>query len=112
MMWRKALLFGDKLIAGKVLKSEDPKEVKGFGRKVTNFDGKLWDQHKSQIVIDGNLLKFKQNPNLWEKLKRTGNRTLVEASPMDKVFNFFFLFFFFFFYDFFLFFIFFIFLYF
>ena len=38
-----------------------------------------------QIVVDGNIAKFSQNPKLQEFLMRTGDRILVEASPYDKI---------------------------
>ena len=31
------------------------------------------------------MAKFSQNPELWEVLKATGNRILVEASPRDRI---------------------------
>ena len=35
-------------------------------------------------VVSGNVFKFEQNPALKEFLLNTKNRTIVEASPVDK----------------------------
>ena len=39
----------------------------------------------AKIVYEGNLLKFRQNPDLKQKLLETGDKGLVEASPFDKI---------------------------
>jgi hypothetical protein len=36
-------------------------------------------------VVNANLAKFSQNSELKEFLLNTGNRVLVEASPVDKI---------------------------
>ena len=36
-------------------------------------------------MIEGNYLKFSQNPHLRNYLINTGNRILVEASPYDRI---------------------------
>lgn len=36
-------------------------------------------------MVEGNVAKFTQNPAMGEFLLNTGNRVLVEASPVDKV---------------------------
>ena len=41
--------------------------------------------HRFDIVVKGNLLKFSQNEHLKEFLVNTGNRILVEASPTDRI---------------------------
>jgi hypothetical protein len=38
-----------------------------------------------RIVLEGTLLKFRQNAGLGEKLEATGDKVIAEASPMDKV---------------------------
>lgn len=40
---------------------------------------------KSQVVVNGNLHKFGQNPELRDFLLSTGDKVLVEASPYDKI---------------------------
>jgi len=85
MMYHKALAFSDEEYAKKILGSRDQKEIKGFGRKIRNFDEAVWNDVKSGIVIKGNMLKFSQNPKLKEFLISTGDKILVEASPYDKI---------------------------
>lgn len=84
-MYNKALLFNDLKTAKKILYTTNPSKIKALGREVENFDEKEWDQHKYNIVYQGNKYKFTQNPKLLEILLKTGTKTLVEASPYDKV---------------------------
>lgn len=85
MMAGKAKLFNDEEVLVKILNAETPNESKSLGRKVKNFDPKLWDEHKYEIVKQGNLLKFSQNEKFKEFLLSTNNKILVEASPYDKI---------------------------
>ncbi|GGN28234.1 hypothetical protein GCM10011609_84140 [Lentzea pudingi] len=85
MMWRKALLFGDDAIAARVLAARTPGEAKALGREVAGFSDPDWVSARLQIVVDGNLAKFGQDPALRSYLLGTGSRVLVEASPQDRV---------------------------
>ena len=85
MMYYKAQLFGDKLMADKILKESDPKKIKAFGRQVQNFNETLWNQNCKNIVYWGCYYKFSQNPVLKKKLLDTGDKLLVETSPRDKI---------------------------
>jgi ribA/ribD-fused uncharacterized protein len=85
MMHQKALFFGDKEIAKKIMGTNSPKTQKALGRKVTPFDAGKWDGVARDVVLQGNLAKFKQNPDLLAKLLATKGTTLVEASPYDKI---------------------------
>jgi len=92
MMFRKALLFNDTSIAELILSpsysstsKSNMAKVKALGREVSNFDDETWKAHRYQIVLDGNLAKFRQNPELKEKLFSTGSRKHVEASPRDRI---------------------------
>ena len=85
MMYHKAILFGDVRIAKEILAINHPKEIKALGRKVKNFDEKIWNQNKYEIVKKGNILKFSQNPRLKKELLNTGDSILVEASPFDDI---------------------------
>ncbi len=85
MMSQKALLFGDRKIYDEIMKSSHPKQFKDLGRKISGFDEKIWNQHKTDIVIKGNTAKFSQNEDLKYFLLNTNNRILVEASPYDKI---------------------------
>ncbi|AZA47881.1 NADAR family protein [Chryseobacterium carnipullorum] len=85
MMAGKAKLFNDQEILEKIVKAETPDQAKSLGRKVKNFDPKLWDEHKYEIVKNANLLKFSQNSKFKDFLLSTDNKILVEASPYDRI---------------------------
>lgn len=36
-------------------------------------------------MLEGTVLKFRQNPDLRSKLDATGDKIIVEASPLDKI---------------------------
>ena len=85
MMAQKAWLFKDIEIFTKILDATDPKEIKALGREVKNFDPKIWNLHKFEVVVKGNLGKFGCNPDLKEFLLSTSDKILVEASPYDNI---------------------------
>jgi ribA/ribD-fused uncharacterized protein len=85
MMAEKARLFADEEIRSKILTVQHPKQAKDYGRKVRNFDPTLWEKQRLSIVVEGNLAKFEQNLQLRTFLLGTGDRVLVEASPVDKI---------------------------
>lgn len=85
MMARKAKLFGDNEILEKIYLAKTPKEAKTLGRKVKNFDQKIWEANRYEIVKTGNYHKFGQNETLRTFFLNTNNRVLVEASPVDKI---------------------------
>ena len=85
MMVGKARLFGDDAIAARMLVAASPGAVKALGRQVRGFHQAMWDSRRFDLVVAGNVAKFGQNPDLGNSLLRTGNRVLVEASPVDRV---------------------------
>lgn len=85
MMAEKARLFGDQKHAEKIIACTSPAEAKKIGRLVENFDGALWDANKYEMVKKGNYHKFAQHPDLEIFLLNTGDRVLVEASPVDRI---------------------------
>ena len=85
MMFHKALLFGDTDIAEQILLEKQPSIQKELGKQVKNFDIDLWVKFREEIVIKGNLLKFQQNTSLFTLLVGTGNKIIVEASPVDRI---------------------------
>jgi ribA/ribD-fused uncharacterized protein len=84
MMASKAALFGDRRASELILRADVPKQAKGLGRQVRGFDEQKWSDHRYSLVITGNLAKFSQNPDLRAYLLGTGDRVLVEASPVDR----------------------------
>ncbi len=85
MMAEKARLFLDFDTEQKILESSDPSHAKAMGRQVKNFSNGVWSQKCFEIVVRGNTLKFMQNPELKNFLISTGNKVLVEASPLDPI---------------------------
>jgi ribA/ribD-fused uncharacterized protein len=87
MMVKKALLFQDAEVARQILAATDADMayVKSLGRKVRGFDEAIWVAKRDEIVLEGNLLKFRQNADLKAKLLATGEKKLVEASPRDRI---------------------------
>lgn len=85
MMAQKAKLFGDKEIQQKIMDSEDPNEIKALGRKVKNFDEKLWLKSRYEIVKNATIYKFTQNAGLKKMLLESGDKEIIEASPYDRI---------------------------
>lgn len=84
MMYNKALCFNDIQSANAIHSSNDPREQKALGRQVKNFDDATWMKVAYDIVVEGNLAKFDQNPKFAEYLKATEGMIIVEASPYDR----------------------------
>lgn len=85
MMAKKALLFGDTEVFDQIIQSVKPAEAKALGRKVRNYSEATWLQHRYAIVVEGNIHKFGQHPALREFLLNSGDRVIVEASPVDAI---------------------------
>ena len=85
MMAKKALLFNDNETYDLIMKETDPRVIKDLGRKVRNFDKKIWKKHDEKIVEQGAYLKFSQNYKLKDYLLSTKDAVLVEASPLDDI---------------------------
>lgn len=85
MMAQKARLFGDSKALSAILHAESPALAKKIGRTVNGFSEAAWLDARWEIVVEGNLLKFSQHPDLKSFLLRTGDRILVEASPFDPI---------------------------
>jgi ribA/ribD-fused uncharacterized protein len=85
MMAEKARLFQDRVIEAQILQCESPRQQKKLGQQVAGFNAARWDAERCHIVFRGNLAKFTQNAELGDELLATGDRRLVEASPMDKI---------------------------
>ncbi|HVF05583.1 MAG TPA: NADAR family protein [Frankiaceae bacterium] len=85
MMAEKARLFGDETRLAEILAADHPAAAKDAGRRVTPFDSAVWDAHRYDAVVRGNVAKFSQHPDLRAYLASTAPRVLVEASPADRV---------------------------
>lgn len=76
---------GNEAVAQIILASRSPVVVKAAGRKVRNFDEKIWGEVRFGVMKQALLLKFAQNPGILRGLLNTGDAILVEASPCDRV---------------------------
>lgn len=85
MMSEKARLFDDEATRTKILQAPTPKSAKQLGREVKNFNEEVWQESRFRFVVEGNYAKFRQNPDLARFLLGTGDKVIVEASPMDRV---------------------------
>jgi ribA/ribD-fused uncharacterized protein len=85
MMAAKARLFGDQATLAAILGTGDPHQAKKLGRQVQGFISEIWERECFELVIQGNLAKFSQNPDLGQYLQQTGAQVLVEASPHDRI---------------------------
>ncbi|MDH6110444.1 ribA/ribD-fused uncharacterized protein [Kitasatospora sp. MAP12-15] len=85
MMAGKARLFGDAELVPRILAARTPAEAKKLGRLVRGFDDRRWDEARFELVVAGNVAKFGQDEALLGYLLGTGQRVLVEASPVDRI---------------------------
>ena len=85
MMACKARTFKDDDTLKKIMATRDPREQKKLGRQVKGFDADVWNAIARDCVYEGNYAKYTQNKGLWEVLNQTGDSTLVEASPTDRL---------------------------
>lgn len=85
MMWGKAVVFGDAVVAAKVLATPDPKAQKALGREVKPYVEEIWVARREQIVYLACREKFLQNPLILQAFLDTGDTELVEASRYDKL---------------------------
>ncbi len=85
MMACKARLFNDDEALEQIILAPEPRAAKALGRTVRNFDEKTWKANARRYVTEGNIEKFRQNPELLEFLLRTSDAILVEAAPRDVI---------------------------
>ncbi|MEX2983902.1 NADAR family protein [Streptomyces sp. C36] len=85
MMAGKARLFGDAEAEARAIAATHPKQAKDAGRSVRGFDDERWRRHRFDLVVEGSVHKFAQDPELCAYLLGTGDRVLVEASPLDRI---------------------------
>lgn len=84
-MFLKAKTFGDSVIADAIVANQDPKYVKSLGRRINGFTDEVWAEKRYACMLDACFAKFHQNGKMGKYLLATGDKSLVEASPYDKV---------------------------
>lgn len=86
IMYRKAKFFGADKIAEQILKAQTPKACKDLGRsRQIPFDNEIWEQNRERIYKEVLIDKFSSSEILRSQLMYTMGKTLVEASPFDKI---------------------------
>ena len=85
MMFKKAVVFKDKDIASKILKTDDVERIKEYGRQVSNYNDTVWNGVRQIVIYKGLLEKFKQNEKLKKELLDTGEDILAECAVSDKI---------------------------
>lgn len=85
MMASKARLFGDAEAEREAVAATGPAQAKKIGRLVRGFDNAVWERERFAIVVEGSVHKFAAHTDLRTFLLGTGDRVLVEASPLDRV---------------------------
>lgn len=87
-MFVKAKTFGDEEIAKRIItEGKDPKVAKTLGREVKNYDDKVWNEKRYQVMVDACYLKFTKCSKLQEALlgERYVGKKFCEASPYDCI---------------------------
>lgn len=87
MMYCKAKLFGDHLMAAEILKAKEPQAQKMLGRKVAGYVDEVWVAKREQYILIGMIAKYDQNPQEKQWLMETGDDILVEASERDTTYG-------------------------
>lgn len=85
LMYCKALYFGDKEIASKILEETNNKNIKDLGRQVKNYKDLEWSAVRYPIMSLILYHKFSQNKDLKELLLSTKDALIYEASPLDSI---------------------------
>ena len=85
-MFIKCLTFDptNKILLNKILNETNPGIIKQYGRNVNNFDPKLWDARRYDVMMDALRYKFYQNKEIYKKLLETGDKLLYEAAKNDR----------------------------
>lgn len=84
-MYFKAKEFKDKVTMNKILKCKTPREAKALGRKVKNYDDKIWNTKRDSYMYITILAKCMQCKEFRQILKDNRDKTFAEASPYDSI---------------------------
>ena len=63
----------------------NPRDQKELGRKVKNYNDKVWSEKRFELVKRGLKEKFLQNTSAREYLLHHSDKTIVEAASYDRV---------------------------
>lgn len=85
IMYKKCMIFGDKISAKKVLATDDPAEQQKIGRNASGYISDIWAGCRQMVAYEGLMAKFSQNKGLRVRLLGTNDAVLVECAGSDKV---------------------------
>lgn len=85
MMHRKAVLFRDEETAAKIMGITDVGKIKALGRTVKGYNDTYWNGVRQIVINNGLLEKFRQNPELLDRLLATGAYILAECAVSDRI---------------------------
>jgi ribA/ribD-fused uncharacterized protein len=85
MMAGKARLFHDERGLASVFSAASPKDANVAGRAVRGYSDEAWAAARFDLVVAGNLAKFRQDSDLAAFLCASGGRELVESSRRDRI---------------------------
>jgi len=86
-MHGKALLFGDRTIATRILRATSAAQARELGRRVSGFREDLWAAERARVMVEANRAKFSALPELGAYLVSTWPAVLVQASILDRVWS-------------------------
>lgn len=85
-MFYKAIKFNDLETANTILQTQaSPLFYKKLGRQVKNYNDKVWNNTRYQVMLYGCKHKFSQDQTAKEALLNTGAHILCECSPYDSI---------------------------
>ena len=82
-MREKALAAGDHERARKFMEMNSASEIKIASKGIV-IDRAVWEARRIDVMGQGLMAKYSQNPHLKRYLLATGNKMLVEANPCDS----------------------------
>lgn len=85
MMAEKARLFGDEIMRQRIIEAPEPLDAQMLGRHVKGYIESVWQEYRFDIVVAGSIAKFSQHAKLARFLLDTGDKVLVEASPVGAI---------------------------
>lgn len=84
-MYLKAKTFEDWDTMKEIIECKTPREAKALGRKVRNYNDKVWDSMRDKCMYITVLAKFMQCREFKEFIIDNSDKTFVEASPYDSI---------------------------
>jgi len=71
------------ILEKKILETTFIKEMNDYEKLIKNFDQKIWDEKKYEIIKSGLIEKFLQNEVLKKKLLLTKKSIIIESIPKN-----------------------------